>query len=229
MEPINSGEQWIWMMTMAPIRHLLSLHGCSGNLAYSCQLEDTLRFVESDFEKKYLHQFTPQGVTFAYLSPGKHLTGHTWPENAAVEIDYFNEDKYQANMICEQIIMALKPKDIFIGKEYKIPKNPVGKQICATLYGVEDLNNVSLQDLIGEVAQEAKYSVVGKIQAHTDEIKSALLILSESHFATHYFKEKNKLWVDIFTCGNEGCSKTGLNILQKKIKHEKCMDSYFLR
>ena len=211
------------VMKMPLERHILNLYGCSKELlAKVGPLQQRLDpLLEEISQTSYFHQFSPEGVTGIYLWPGGHLTIHTWPQDDTAAVDLFSLDGTS---------FIKRVKTLFPEQYQPKQKVKLGKYVAATL---ENVDHKSLQNqqrtlqLLRKVSEEAEYNVVGEVSLETEQGIDAALVLAESHFSLHY--QQKKAYVDIFTCGQEGNPKKGIELLLDVLKPEKFSTEYYSR
>ena len=67
---------------------LVALDNINSSMEFVEQLaDDIVNDLDLTLVKKVSHQFTPTGITLAYLLSQSHLVIHTWPESGTVHID----------------------------------------------------------------------------------------------------------------------------------------------
>ena len=213
-----------------PHHHLQNLYGCREPevLARADLLQERIdkSLQEFNFSSKYYHQFSPEGVTFAYLGEGVHFTGHSWPEKKTLALDAVS---INSTMNLE-LVTRVKQLIGFSTEFSPLPgilnlERPtyLGLEVISHFSGVEgnnfrDPNYMAL--MMRKIADSAGFNVVGEVSYQNENSQGRILVLSESHFSLHYFKD-GTLWADIFTCGKEGNPAEGINLLKKEINYSK--------
>ena len=213
------------VMKMPLERHLLNLYGCNKELLAEVgplkqRLDPLLKEVSQD---SYFHQFQPEGVTGIYIWRGGELAIHTWPEHNAAAISLFSLENIELIKRLRILIPCYEPV---------LEQLPLGQEVAATLNAIDGTEISSSKDLLTilqEASDKAKYKVVGSVSLETNTSMSAALVLSESHFSSHYLPAERKLFVDIFTCGPEGNPETGLKELIRMLEPENYSVNFYLR
>lgn len=212
-------------MKMVPKRYLLNLYGCNKELLAEVkplkQRLDTL--LEEVSQESYFHQFQPEGVTGIYIWRKGELAIHTWPEHNAAAISLFSLESIELIKRLRILIPCYEPV---------LEELHLGQGVAATLNAIEGTEISSSKDLLmilQEASDKAKYKVVGSVYLESNTSMGAALVLSESHFSSHYFPAEKKILVDIFTCGPEGNPKTGLKELIRMLEPENYSANFYLR
>ena len=205
-------------------RHLANLYGCKENvLARIGDLEEAIDSILSDAfagAEKYFHQFEPEGVTALYLGEDRHFTIHSWPETKMAAMDIVlpvaNHNLYK------ELEKKLNPKEYYyVADREPLVNRRVGREVVGILDDLKHYKKINDEkkclELMKEVAERAKFNVVGEVARSSEKMIDCGLILSESHFTIHYDRLMKQVLVDIFTCGREGDPVKGYKFLKEAL------------
>lgn len=171
-------------------------------------------------------------------SPG-HLTFHSWPEHGSFAMDAVFP--YECNSLIQKI-QEVFPGEYEVQQEHRGEIKPVseiqhkvGREVVAYFGNVGNsmlFKCQKIDDILREIACEARFKVVGQTRRETPEYLSGIVLLSTSHMCIDYDKVKNQATVDIFTCvedgKDEGDPVRGMELVKMFLRPEPHRDDYVL-
>ena len=113
----GSGESALSVAVPLPIgRHcIMEFHQCAAEtlndaIAIEAILYSAIEAGRLTLVHKFVHPFSPHGLTVAAVLQESHLVIHTWPELAFVAADLFTcGTKGAPDLVCATFIHALRP------------------------------------------------------------------------------------------------------------------------
>ena len=107
----------------------------------------------------------------------------------------------------------------------------VGREVIGNLilFPHQELDEEKLLQVLRYASERAHFHVIKEISRKNSQTLSAAAILHESHFSLHYLPQSLEMWVDIFTCGQEGNPRAGKYWLEEKLNPQQSHFRYLLR
>jgi S-adenosylmethionine decarboxylase proenzyme len=92
------------------ILELWDAHNTNSETTIREALSDACKLGNLSFDKLYVHQFSPYGISGVALIAEAHITIHTWPEYAFAAVDiYSSTDSADISKVAEVIKGAFSP------------------------------------------------------------------------------------------------------------------------